>query len=237
MTWLLPDTNWMFIHIPKTGGTSIHKSLRHEGYKLHQPKISIDALQRNLYSGLKQIPPHSKISELKLCGLKAKQYNFFAQVRNPYTRLVSLYYFVQQQDKGRIEGHVKESNLKAPIEFYTQRHKLLNNMTFTQFVERVTDRDWQSKFDDEWLIEYTSQLRYGWHRQHEWLDGANVEVFKLEHTDKIVKFIEDQKVPFTYQHRKNQKISNYMDHYSPGTRDLVYYYFREDFERYEYSRR
>jgi len=236
MTWLLPDTNWMFIHIPKTGGTSIHKSLREGGYKLVKPEMSVKLAQVNLNPKLKQIPPHSKISELVLCGLNVNQHNFFAQVRNPYTRLVSLYYFVQQQDRGRIEGHVKESNLKAPIEFYTQRHNLLNNMTFTQFAERVTDTDWQQAFDDKWLIEYTSQLRYGWQLQHEWLDGADVNVFKLEKSDKIVKFIKDQKVPFTYERKKNQGIRDYMNHYTPQTRDIVYNYYKEDFERYEYSR-
>lgn len=236
MTWLLPKTNWMFIHIPKTGGTSINKSLKDSGHTLKKVKLDSKLIRANLHPDLKQIPPHSKLSEMINCGLVAQDYNYFAQVRNPYTRMVSLYYFAQQQDLSRIQGDAETSRVKKPIVWYRKRHSILNNMTFTQFVEKFSDESWRQQFDQEWLFEYTSQLRYGWQLQHEWLDGADVKVFKLEKSGKIVKFIKHQKVPFTYVHKKNQGIQNYMNHYTPQTRDIVYNYFKEDFERYEYSR-
>ena len=236
MTWLLPETNWMFIHIPKTGGTSINKSLKDAGHTLQKVKLDSKLIRANLNPDLKQIPPHSKLSEMINCGLVVHDYNYFAQVRNPYTRIVSLYYFAQQQDLSRIQGDAETSRVKKSITWYKKRHSILNNMTFTQFVEKFSDDSWRQQFDQEWLFEPTTQLRYGWQRQHEWLDGADVKFFKLEKSDKIVKFIHNKGVDVEYKHYKNQGIRNYMDHYTPQTRDIVHRYFKEDFERYEYSR-
>jgi hypothetical protein len=69
MTWLLPNTDLLYIHIPKCGGTSIHKSLRRCAIDLDVPRFPQDTLE-TVYPGgyVKKTPPHIKVSEYLALG-------------------------------------------------------------------------------------------------------------------------------------------------------------------------
>lgn len=240
MTWLLPNSNLIFIHIPKTGGTSITKSLRDSGYIIEPPEFNKKDLEK-LLPDIKRMPTHSKISWYKTIGLELDKYRFFAQVRNPYTRIVSLYYFIRQQDKSRIEGHVNPRNFRRDIDFYKRRYEFYDKMSFEQFVINFTNEVTRKNIFDEWVVEKTSQIEYGWTPQYLWLKGGDVSVFKLEEVDKTIEFLNNQGIKFIYKHHKKSKAvkdlnNDYMGHYTNNTKKLVCEHFDEDFTRFNYSR-
>lgn len=232
MTWSLPNSNLLFIHIPKCGGTSIHKSMSEHGIILDRPKFSKQQLAV-LRPGQKQTPPHIKVSEYIDVGLDIENYHVISQTRNPYTRLVSLFYFVKRQDKATLLGR---RHLKADLSFYENRYKFFNKMTFETFVKTVLDPEQQQELIDKWVIEYTSQLVYGLTPQHAWIDGTDVRTFKMENYAEILVYIKKYAdIEFGYRHRKWQRIPDYMGHYTQETLEIVYDYYKEDFVRFGYD--
>lgn len=235
MTWLLPNTDLLYIHIPKCGGTSIHKSLRRCAIDLDVPRFPQATLETVWPVGvMKKTPPHIKVSEYLALGYDLSQHHVFTQVRDPYTRLVSVFYFFKRQDKARVHG--RNTQLKADIEFYKKRYSMFKHMTFEEFVKSFLDKEQQPLLLDKWIVESTSQLVYGLTPQHMWTDGHPVQIFKMEKAQRAVKFIERKMGrKFFYRHMKWQRIQDYMGHYTDETRELVYEYYKQDFVKFDYA--
>lgn len=238
MSWLLPKTNWVYIHIPKTGGTSIRHSLQKAHYILNKFEVDPNKVQEVFGVNKAINPTHIKINEYPLIGMDYKKYNYFTQVRNPFHRLVSAYFFLIQQDLDKLNGNVKQENLKRDLDFYRQRRKKYMKMKFKGFVELFLNKDAKQEFIDEWIVERTSQLKYCWTLQHEWIRDCPTElkVFKLEDPDKINEWLADLNFKYNYVHRKNQEIKDYAQYYDSVLEKKVYRYFQDDFFHYEYSR-
>lgn len=238
MSWLLPNTNWVFIHIPKTGGTSIRHSLQKAHYKLEKFRVEETDLRKVFRFAKKENPTHIKLYEYPLIGVDYENYKYFAQVRNPFTRLVSVYFFLQQQDLGRVNGLVDAKNLREDVDFYRRRRKQYMRMGFEGFVETFTNPDASAEFINNWIVEDTSQLVHGWTLQREWLRDCPTEmkIFRLENSGEINSWLREQGFRYEYVHRKNQDIKDYSQYYTKALEKKVYRYFQDDFYRYEYSR-
>ena len=130
MSWLLPKTNWVYIHIPKTGGTSIRHSLQKAHYILNKFEVDPNKVQEVFGINKAENPTHIKLNEYPLIGMDYKKYNYFTQVRNPFHRLVSAYFFLIQQDVDKLNGNVKQENLKRDLDFYRQRRKKYMKMKY-----------------------------------------------------------------------------------------------------------
>ena len=235
MTWLLPNTDLLFIHIPKCGGTSISKSLTRCAIDLTVPRFPQSTIETIWPKDVrKKAPPHIKVSEYIALGYDLSKHHVFTQVRNPYTRLVSVYYFVKRQDKARMHG--RDTDLKTDIQFYRRRYTMFKHMSFEEFVKTFLDRDQQPDLINKWVVETTSQLVYGLTPQYAWTDGHPVQIFKMEKANKAVRFIQEKMgKEFFYRHMKWQRIQDYMGHYNDELRELVYEYYKQDFAKFDYA--
>ena len=107
----------IFIHIPKTGGTTIEHFLREKG------KNQLD------YIGVinNRSMQHYKASELKL---KIPEYFYkyykFSIVRNPYERLLSEYYWCPLINIGHKYNKTKDDFLKYIIFLFKNKNKMLS---------------------------------------------------------------------------------------------------------------
>lgn len=87
--------NCIFVHIPKTGGTSVEKALDLFGPWQEENRITLfgsiksNDLQENILSNFLQHLTYPQIK--KLITYKQQQYFSFSVVRNPWDRLVSTY--------------------------------------------------------------------------------------------------------------------------------------------------
>lgn len=125
---------FIFIHIPKTGGTSIRKVL--EGYSddirphlTHEAEVMVAKRQA---SGLSVNPPHATLTvAAKMLNLDLKDYMVVCVVRHPVERLISFYKYLKHIDKNH------------------RLHLLADNLAFDSFVESfIVDRgnDTKSQF-------------------------------------------------------------------------------------------
>ncbi|KKN58683.1 hypothetical protein LCGC14_0549750 [marine sediment metagenome] len=101
---------FVFIHIPKTAGTSIHDLLS---------RIDEDAITP---SPLKTHSPARYVcSYLTQQGEEPGEYYFFSFVRNPFERLHSLYHFIQVRWPEKLEGKDFNAWLFSNEEIYEGR--------------------------------------------------------------------------------------------------------------------
>lgn len=112
-----------FIHIPKTGGSSIEVifDLQHEE-NLFVPRFT-HQIERCMFAP--QHFPHSVVNTFKP---ECKDYFSFTIVRNPYTRIISEYFYINKNFEGRNARNFNEGDFndwldKSLIKF-DMDHKL-----------------------------------------------------------------------------------------------------------------
>lgn len=116
------DKKLIFIHIPKTGGTSIEKALGVQQLdNLFSFKRCSEMLPHvvEMFSGSEKnrvyatTPQHLSASQLKIIlGKTFDEYQKFAIVRNPYDRIVSEYHYTQTNPNQRL-AQFKRINFKT----------------------------------------------------------------------------------------------------------------------------
>ena len=185
----IPSSKLLFIHIPKTGGSAIQK-----------------------HSKVKTI---GHFQSLEQNYVRNKDYKFTV-VRNPYSRLVSAYYYL------------KNGGSKNSLDLSYQ--KILENYkTFPDFVEN---------FDKH--INEIVHLR----PQHEFVTkkGSNkILVDKVLHTESLdeeykqlcKKFeLNCDAIPLT----NTSKHKDYKSYYTPELYEKVFKVYQKDFEVFDYSK-
>ena len=87
------DLKILFIHIPKTGGTSIEEYLsKHFKMSFHSIGVPFP---------MKITPQHLQINDLKVI-LNGKSWDYaFSVVRNPYDRIISEYFYITEWTKNK----------------------------------------------------------------------------------------------------------------------------------------
>ena len=124
--------NIIFIHIPKTGGGSIEKSLGIFGEDNNgslNPNLNILYGKKN-----NKLLQHLTISEIK--GIKNKEYKTYKKitfVRNPFDKLLSEYFWrIQRYGKNKINTYIKnfykdEKIISSMDIHYMEQYKFLIN--------------------------------------------------------------------------------------------------------------
>lgn len=192
--------NKIFIHIPKNAGTSVKTILEEKyNYPIH------------IFGG--HFTVQQSIARAKL--YKYKYEDIFTVVRNPYTRLVSTYFFLQKKMAEHI--HIlRNEDLTLPF-------KILN---FDQFVRF---------FLLEANMKFLWMNYYMFFPQNSWIDKFKdkVIVFKQEEIGKIEKYL-GQTLP--HKNVNDVKI-NYSSLYNDELKKVVYSFFEEDFENFKYLKK
>jgi hypothetical protein len=183
----------LFIHIPKNGGISI-KSILEEKYAYP-------------FEG------HFTCQQMKA---KAVLNNFtykeiFSTCRNPFSRMVSIYFFLQHKMKLYLH-YFNNLDLTIPFKNYSFRH----------FIEFFLSQD---------SCNFHYMNTYMFLPQHTWLDTSdNVKILKIEEIDKIEKYL-NVKMPH-YNKRIYEK--SWKDLYDDRSKKIVYLHYEKDFENFKY---
>jgi len=134
----------IFIHIPKTAGTSIEQFIRDNG------------TNNLLFIGVRnnRSLQHLTANELKtMIPYIYKQYYKFSIVRNPYDKLLSEYYWNPSINIGYKNGKSKKDFLKNVIEI-VQNKKYFNDIYNDHFIPQYNFLFYKNKLLVNQLFKY-----------------------------------------------------------------------------------
>ena len=196
----------VFIHIPKTAGTSIMTWMQN----------NFDArLEGSPHSGIKQImekkiklPPNAK---------------FFTVVRNPFARLFSHYYYYLQGHRVLVQ-YQTQNNIENPrnvriLERLERgfEHWLLSDDLFVRQDPRWWDYRWTNQH--EWINDQTHVLKY------ENLASEIKWLYDMTGCNKSL----------TMENVSGSGLLDYKEQYSKEMRELAEKKFKVDLEKYDYE--
>jgi hypothetical protein len=213
--------NFIYIHIPKTGGSSIRNSLN-KNYQLefNASKINfkkmgfsnLDKKFENYNFSIQDFKDHLPYQLIKKKGLNNNKF-IFTFVRNPFSRLISLFFEITRDHKN---------------------HKRFNNgnkISFENFVKKITKKSYWFSIP---MIDYLGKKNLNDINFIGKFENFENDIFALKKKFKI-KII-------TKHHNHNNsipsklKFTNYTNFYSNNKIiNLVYKYYKEDFNEFNYN--
>jgi hypothetical protein len=181
----LPNNNLTFVHIPKSAGSSV-----------------VEWLSRNFE--YERISGHPNLSMIKKSWNVSRS---FAIVRNPWARMVSSYFYLQQY-----KFYWENNNIKSIDDF----------PTWDQFVGKL-DYDTQS-----WNSLSTNQCK--------WIEPGVDFLFKAESLTEEFKVIQNllncaKPLPYINTSTHN----DYKTYYTTDQKNKIANIFKEDIELYNYT--
>jgi hypothetical protein len=195
--------NCIFVHVPKAAGSSI------EGSSIFDDKRKLSE---------EGIGGHATAMEFKqLYPEKFDQYFKFTFVRNPYSRLISAYFYLSRGGGGN------EYDTSIYRKYFENKH-----VDFTAFVEGILSEE---------MLNDVLHLK----PQYTFLcddDGILLVDFigRQEHFLRDAKIIFNRlKLPLDYRHVRRGKNKHFSYYYSKGSQDKVFNLYRKDFEMLDYG--
>ena len=212
--------NFIFIHIPKCGGTTVTKQ-----YTKYITKSDFN----NYYIN----NDHIILSDLLLKEPELKESFIWTLVRNPFAWLYSFYTYKRKEPETSRQAFINEAK----------------SMTFKEFIiwflndfPRLSEEDKKKLgiFNNHDLI-LTGQWCWIWNKKENKLYD-NVHIYKLEDYDncylkisrKIGVTINKLKENVSVNIKTNDKF-NYRQHYDEELREIVYTHYKKDFELFHYE--
>ncbi len=204
------DRGFVFIHVPKTAGTSLRQALG-----LNAPL---------------NIPCHATAQEvLPFIKLVAPKTVSLAFVRNPYSRFVSLYNYARQEES---LYHSVRDPAKAPYgkhaDFDILSHKTLEECAELLIQGKLGGRhgvglgQWHPQV--EWLMDEENKLAVDYIGRVETLESD------LQNIERLYGII-SQPIPWLNRSIPQEPAMEF----TPRARDLVHLYYKRDFEMLDYD--
>ena len=200
---------FIFVHINKTGGTSIENSLA----PYADEELEIDSLGGVEFFGQK----HNSLQMFENDANKHhgfKNYFKFSIVRNPWDRIVSTYFYRLHILQDPKMYHYSNQGRRPMLfkDFVLDKEKF----AFTRTLSRFTQKDF--------LIDSTGKV------------GTNF-VGKFENLQEDFNIICDKiGIPRqTLPHKYGTKHLHYTDYYDEESKLEIYKYFKEDIEYFDYK--
>lgn len=205
----------IFIHIPKTGGQSIEKSLGIYGAD-NNGSNELDLKLAYGYREKRKALQHCNVAELLGLNIiteeQKRDYFKFSFVRNPWDRFVSEYYW--------------------RIQLYSKEGRSFCNMTFPEFVESRTVKTYTEPdvTDDHYLPQsdyvYSpgGEMYIDYLGRFESLESDFYKVCDINHIPRM-------KLPRV--DRTNH--GHYSTYYSPKTKKQVEKYYMKDIDNFKYT--
>ena len=226
---------YCFIHISKTGGSSIKLQLQHYDkdiiFPTDKPHTTLDKMhseiQTRFYSKFKTYIKNMRVNSNRINRMidyeidykevlsqaeslfKIDNFFIFTIVRNPWDRMVSWYCYHK----------------------HTRRHKLVKDLTFLDFIRYSIKSTEPNKFKKTFKLI----------KQMDIIQDINKISFigRYENLQNDWKIICDNiKFPHhTLPHQKKYKRTkeHYRDYYDDKTKDLVYENYKQDIDTFNYS--
>lgn len=207
------DQGIAFVHIPKSGGTSVTNALiltaRQGGWAPLQHKLYTHAD----FVELKKIVSDSFISNAKI----------FSVIRNPWDRLVSLYEFRLARALERIRlrsfGHVYDIDLADDLSIVEQ----MQGLGFCRWLQSST------LHEARYGIPITRKSQLSWCRDESGRIGVS-NILLLEAIDmEFLSLVGVNSLPHMNKSKRSPD-QKYQSYYDFRSREFVEFYFGEDIE-------
>ena len=231
----IKDPKIIFVHIPKSGGTSVSKALQEVyGERILRKKV----ITKHKGTGKdQQVMVHAHMSASVIQSAMEEDWQkwySFCMVRNPWSRMVSLWNHIMRDEKlfTLAYGKTKYNYLPLMLE---ERKKSFG--------------DWLKTYNKPafWVGAYkhgetaktaplvTRQPQVDWIYNH---SGQKIvtEVFKLEESDYFVSRMKEQfGIDISFGHYNLRNHDHYKSYYTDELIDLVGEWFRDDIEEFGYE--
>jgi hypothetical protein len=198
-----------FIHIPKTAGQSLTQWIRH-----HDKQTVLFNM-------------HASASDLISQNIPLGE--TFTIIRNPYDRVVSTFSYYQDNALTQVDQ---------------KRIELLTDKEIAQWekqrAEAIRAQDYfTSRTFEEWLLECVEDPRKFWVVDNSLTEYTKhvTTIFKYEDLEQHFKTMESWfYTRLDFPEINISRMDDYRHYYkSQKTKDFVYDFFREDFERFDYN--
>jgi hypothetical protein len=196
-----------FIHIPKTGGTSVENYL----YKKYNYKKNINTLfttinQKSSVKINKHSLQHMTYQEIidsdVLEDYNLNDITFFSIVRNPYDRIVSELFYI-----GRINLNSSKEKIEKEIKFFINDNYLYDNHKLPQYLFLTLNKK---------LVKSIKVLK---------METLNDDMYNYGYID----FNEDA-------NKTNRIKINYQSLLTNNAKKIIYDYYKKDFELFNYEK-
>lgn len=205
-----PDSNLLFIHIPKTGGSSIEAFLIQKekrfpnGYstynykdRLHQEKYLIQYVYKNQKCSYQ----HYTYLELKKKVPEIDQYLIFTVVRSPYDRLVSDFHYFTKCDPNDPKLRMKFKDFMYDFLYHPGS---------------IPD-----KYDNHYVPQY------------KFIEGCNPIILRFENLEED--FLNFYGEPLNMKINVTDRLPDYQKYYTLETAVIAENYYKEDFKHFGYD--
>ena len=206
--------NYIFIHIPKNAGTTINKVLKNsEGSNII---LNIKEINDNDVNYVNS----SFHNTLNFCHFPFKMYNVpnktIAFTRNPYSRVVSLFFFQKLHKKYTFKEFI--------IKIYKNK-KLVKYIKNDDYDDNIT-------FD---LIKFP----YSWKNQSFWIPKQPFFIGKFSNLkEDLEKLYENMNLKIKkddFPHRKKTQHDYYKNYYDQETIHIIEDLYSDDLKQFNYS--
>ena len=213
---IVPSKKILFIHIPKTGGTTIGNIIHPYDDPLICSNKSLGKRYADILRGEDfHFAEHQNFTyyarHTEKLGMDISSFFVFAFTRNPYSRLYSTWKFIKKQIS-------------------------VGNSLFTDQYEHGVKKSFAS-----WIETLTKENVYSWCQRQSWFVKKNqcnfvgrYENFEID----LKKLLDIIKYRCSNIPRFNQSSATdeYKFHYNKKRKDIVYTLFKSDFTEFHYER-
>jgi hypothetical protein len=220
------NINILFVHIPKTGGTSVADWLMNQIGSSYYELYLIHPLNKNINLGhpyLQRIGGH-KPKTMYDAHQESNPFRFSC-VRNPWARVFSAYQHLTrywQGDKGNQVNKVDKERLMHKM--YDVKNSWPD---FNEFVSMIPYMEGRIGYD--WDLR-TSQC--------DWIEPGVDLVLKTEHLARDFVPIQEMfncYIPLNRVNLNPVSSTTYRDYYNDASKDIIADVFSDDVERFEYT--
>lgn len=206
---------FIFVHIPKTGGTSLSLALEAKAMKDDiligdTPKAKNRRKRYKDVSVSGRLWKHSRLTDIYglLTQDQIENYFVFTIVRNPWDRMVSYYHWLKTQNFQHPAVTIAQDNSFSDFLLDPAIHRSLQNDTARQY---VCDRDGIERCNMYLRMEYLSQ-----------------------DAERLVQSL-GLKLPELPHDNRSERDKSYVDYYDANNKAMISKVFADDIERFEYS--
>lgn len=207
-SWVILMTDAIFVHIPKNGGTSVSWQMRttscsRDGFHMWEGHFT---------APLRKLRLTQMLGYRESCPFWNKCFKF-TFIRNPWSRLVSVYHFVHKLIPEQIESFDQWVHEGLPITDHA-RDRLFHMEDKRTFLDQEA---WFCDFEGNEIVDFVGRLEQ---LQQDWQTVCK----RLHFAPNIMK-----------QHANRGAHDPWKDYYTPETKKIVADRFGAFIERYKYQ--